>query len=271
MNDTTVRLSPWRRVGEVIRQLSVDEKEVASCQYRIPEAIVGSYGEGVCVAILDTGVDALHPAISDSIIETRDFTYSRYGISDMQGHGTHCAGVVAAKRQRCGVAGLCQGLSEKGGGLLIAKVLGDDGVGLAKWVASGIEWALKHEADVICMSLFMHERDEAVHNAIREAHAEFRFVVIGAVGSRCDSGHPRACGGVCYPARFREAISVSATGQDPLFGEVEGCPSQVDIAVSGERVLSCAPGGQWVRLSGVGMATAAAAGFVARALALHRV
>ena len=62
-------------------------------------------GEGVRVAVLDTGVDGEHPDLSAAIEETRDFTGSRRGASDRQGHGTHVAGTIGARANDVGVIG----------------------------------------------------------------------------------------------------------------------------------------------------------------------
>jgi len=104
-------------------------------------------GKNVKVAILDTGVDGTHPDLKDQVIAQKDFTGSPNGTKDIQGHGTHCAGIVAMKADGQGFVGVapeCQ--------IISAKVLGDDGSGLFSWAASGIDWAIEQKADVISMS-----------------------------------------------------------------------------------------------------------------------
>src|SRR5262245_37297753 len=83
-----------------------------------------STGNGVKVAVLDTGLDLNHPDFASRIGGQEDFTGSPNGVQDMFGHGTHCAGTVLGPRQpqsgpRYGVAFNAQ--------LFVGKVLGDDG------------------------------------------------------------------------------------------------------------------------------------------------
>ena len=94
-------------------------------------------GAGVRVALLDTGIDATHPALADVPITQRDFTGD--GDGDRDGHGTHCAGTVA---------GVATRLDE----LLVGKVVSDGGASTAAlWKA--MWWALESEAHVVSVSL----------------------------------------------------------------------------------------------------------------------
>ena len=94
-------------------------------------------GAGVRVALLDTGIDATHPAFADVPITQRDFTGD--GDGDRDGHGTHCAGTVA---------GVATRLDE----LLVGKVVSGGGASTAAlWKA--MWWALESEAHVVSVSL----------------------------------------------------------------------------------------------------------------------
>src|SRR5256885_1141999 len=55
-----------------------------------------SHGDGVKVAVLDTGVQATHEDLAGQVIATQDFTDSASGATDVYGHGTHVAGIIAA-------------------------------------------------------------------------------------------------------------------------------------------------------------------------------
>jgi major intracellular serine protease len=101
--------------------------------YGIPDQWRQTRGEGVRVAVLDTGVEANHPDLAGSIDDARDFTGSRFGSEDRVGHGTHVAGTIAARQNDQGVVGVAPDCR-----LLVAKVLGDDGSGSGRSVAEGI-------------------------------------------------------------------------------------------------------------------------------------
>jgi subtilisin family serine protease len=108
----------------------------------------GLDGEGVQVAVLDTGIDATHPDLAGQIVEQENFSDSA-GMADRYGHGTHVAATIAgsgagAPSRRKGVAPEAD--------LLVGKVLGDDGSGATSDVITGMEWAAPR-ADVINMSL----------------------------------------------------------------------------------------------------------------------
>lgn len=105
-------------------------------------------GEGVTVAILDTGIDASHEAfngIRDRIVE-KDFTGD--GDGDTNGHGTHVAGTIFGQEVNGFRFGIAPGVKRA----LIGKVLGDNG-GSTKNLAKAIQWALNNGANLISMSL----------------------------------------------------------------------------------------------------------------------
>ena len=81
-----------------LRTLAASEPERinwAQAVLGIPRVWRQTQGEGVKVAVLDTGIDRDHPDLADAIEGTRDFTGD--GIEDEDGHGTHCAGVIGAR------------------------------------------------------------------------------------------------------------------------------------------------------------------------------
>jgi subtilisin family serine protease len=104
-------------------------------------------GAGAVVAVLDTGIDAGHPAFAGVELVQQDFSGS--GNGDRQGHGTHCAGTIFGRD----VDGTRICIARGVGKALIGKVLGDQGSGDSDMIFRGIEWALQEGADVISMSL----------------------------------------------------------------------------------------------------------------------
>lgn len=104
-------------------------------------------GDGVVVAVLDTGIDRDHPAFAGVTLVEEDFTGS--GNGDRQGHGSHCAGTIFGQDVSGGRIGVAPGISKA----LIAKVLPDEGGGTSDMVVRAINWAVEEGADVISMSL----------------------------------------------------------------------------------------------------------------------
>ena len=103
-------------------------------------------GEGVTVAVLDTGIDADHPAFRGVRITRANFTEG--AAVDEDGHGTHCAGVIFGRdTEGCRI-----GVAPEVPRALIGKVLGRGG-GTTEAIFKAILWAYQNEAHVISMSL----------------------------------------------------------------------------------------------------------------------
>lgn len=223
--------------------------------YGIPELWTQSKGEGVTVAVIDTGVDADHPDLKDKIREAQDFTGSAYGCMDRIGHGTHICGIIAAVDNGIGVIGVAPSAT-----LLVAKAVGDDGSAKASAVAQAIRWATQRSADIISLSLGGPVDSQIIDDALIEA-VDAGVIVVCAAGN---DGFNHA---VCYPAK-RSAeiglIAVAAVGWDVNLAPYSSIGPEVDIAAPGEGILSLAPGGGYATLSG----TSQAAPFVSGAIAL---
>lgn len=106
-------------------------------------------GEGIVVAVLDTGIDAAHAAFQGVNLVQRSFTGSA-DASDEHGHGTHCAGTIFGRD----VAGVRIGVARGVQKALIGKVLGAGGGG-SHQIVQAIQWAVTEGANVISMSLGM--------------------------------------------------------------------------------------------------------------------
>ncbi|MFF1957285.1 S8 family serine peptidase [Streptomyces sp. NPDC058220] len=122
----------------------------STAQINAPAAWAAGYqGQGVKVAVLDTGADLTHPDLAGRATTTKDFSGSA-GTNDVFGHGTHVAATV-------GGSGAASGGTRKGvaprAELVIGKVLGDDGYGTESAVIDGMEWAAAEGARVVNMSL----------------------------------------------------------------------------------------------------------------------
>ena len=107
----------------------------------------GCTGDGVVVAVLDTGIDKTHPAFNGVDITERDFSGSDNG--DHQGHGSHCAGTIFGRDVGGTRIGIARGVKRA----LIGKVLADNGSGDSDMIFRGIQWAVEQGANVVSMSL----------------------------------------------------------------------------------------------------------------------
>lgn len=108
-------------------------------------------GAGVTVAVLDTGIDAAHPAFNGVQLVQKDF--SGDGDGDVFGHGTHCAGTIFGRDVGSAAAGSRIGVARGVTRALIGKVLGNNGSGSTDMLVNGMTWALQNKAHIISMSL----------------------------------------------------------------------------------------------------------------------
>lgn len=186
-----------------------------------------SSGNGVKIAILDTGVDQDHPDLQGKVIANQDFTGS--GVDDLYGHGTHVAGIAAAAtNNNLGVAGVGDSCS-----IMNVKVLDNSGSGAYSWIANGIVWAADHGAKVINMSLGGKSGSTTLQNAINTAW-EAGVVIVAAAGN---NGNSRPS----YPAYYEHCIAVASTTQDDSKSSFSNYGSWVDVAAPGSSIFSTLP------------------------------
>jgi subtilisin len=216
----------------------------------ISEAHKLSKGKGVKIAILDTGLDLTHPVFAGKVIASRDFSGSRNGASDMQGHGTWCGSRalrVAPEAE-----------------LINAKVLGDTGSGTDAAIASGIDWSAESGANVISMSLGSSAPSSRIRGAIQRAVAK-GIIVVAAAGNEGP-----AEGTVGFPGGFPESVCVASVNSANQVSRFSSRGPRVDVAAPGESVRSALPGGKYGNLSGTSMATPQIAGIAALSAAYSR-
>jgi serine protease len=157
-------------------------------------------GSGVVVAVVDTGVDLTHPDLTANLLPGYDFIDGDDTPQDSAGHGTHVAGLVAAKGAVSGTAPEAS--------ILPVRVLEGTSGGSAFTVAQGILWAAglstpanPNPAQVINLSLGSSDYSEAIAAAVQQALAK-GVIVVAATGN---SG-----GAVAYPAALEGVISVTS-------------------------------------------------------------
>ena len=219
--------------------------------YGIPQQWAATRGSGVRVAVLDTGVETAHADLREAIEAAKDFTASRSGVEDRNGHGTHVAGTIGARQNELGVVGVAPECR-----LLIGKVLDDGGSGSGRSVAAGIDWACASGAAIVSMSLGSAAPDGHIRAAIERAAADGRLVI-------CAAGNDGRTNSVNYPARWRETTAVAAVDRNGRVAKFSSRGPEVDVAAPGQDVLSTYLGGGYATLSGTSMATPFVTGVVA--------
>lgn len=240
-------------------------------QISAPEAWETGYtGEGVTVAVLDTGVDADHPDLSGRVVDAENFT-DEVDTDDRHGHGTHVASTIAGS----GAAsdGRYTGVAPDAD-LLIGKVCfldtGDRGSCPTSSILAGMDWAAANGADIVNMSLGGAPTDgtdllsQAV-NFYTEATGTLFVVSAGNTGgSAVDPFH------VGSPGVADAALTVGAVDKgDQLASFSSRGPRGGDYAVKpeltapGVDITAASPGGGHQSMDGTSMAAPHVAGAAA--------
>lgn len=213
-------------------------------------------GDGVTVAVLDTGYDVEHADLAGQVVAARDFTYSRNGVDDLNGHGTHVATTIAGTGHESN--GLWTGMAP-GTKLVIGKVLGNTGGGSTTGIMNGMLWAVEQGADVVSMSLGGSATTcSGPMVDLVEALSDKALFVISAGNSftRETVGSPG-----CAPSALTVA-AIDRENQTAVFSSrgpsPDGHSAKPDIASQGVDVVAAAAGGfgetGYVALSGTSMA-----------------
>lgn len=109
------------------------------------ELPVGLTGDGVVVAVVDSGIDPDHPAFEGRLVPGWDFVDQDAELADENGHGTHVAGIIAASGPAPGAA--------RGAKIMPVRVMDASGAASAQTVAQGVLWAAEQGAEVINLSI----------------------------------------------------------------------------------------------------------------------
>jgi subtilisin family serine protease len=243
----------------------------------------GALGAGATIAVVDTGVDLNHPDLKDKLLPGVDMVTDQTctpGAQDLNGHGTHVAGIAAASTNNgIGVAGTAPQAT-----ILPVRVLDSAGNGTGEDISNGIKWAADRGAQVINLSI---GNDvplvdlTGIGPAVDYAWSKGAVIVAAAGNSTLP-----LCG---YPAASAKAICVAATDSAgfPSFysnfplrldggtavrapgGDGSGsCDPNADIwstywpGASGDDAEACAPKG-YEPLAGTSMATPFVSGIAA--------
>jgi thermitase len=228
--------------------------QYALAKLGIPQAQAISQGEGIIVAVIDTGIQLNHPIISGSLTTARkDFVdddnvpndefdgIDNDGdglIDEAAGHGTHVAGIVHLVAPKAKIMPL--------------RVLDSDGHGDEFSVAKAIEYAKENRADIINLSLGSVARSKVIEEQIKDA-TESGILVVAAAGnlSITDPQYPAA--NVC-------ALSVTSVGAADIKSDFSNYGNWVKVSAPGEAIYSTFPISGFATWSGTSMSTPFVAG-----------
>ncbi len=224
----------------------------------LDNAHASATGDGVLVAVLDTGADIDHELLAGRIAPGGyDFVDNDTDIADeatgldldqdgfpdeLHGHGTFVAGIVATVAPDASI--------------LPIRVLDSEGYADVFRVVQGIYYAIDQDVDVINLSLGTRSHNHILRDAVADA-ADAGIIVVTAVGDD-DLQHPAQ-----MPAGGETTLAVAATDDNDIKSCFSNYGEHVSITAPGREVVSAMPGGAYARASGTSISTAFVSGTVA--------
>ncbi|KQY85266.1 hypothetical protein ASD24_28710 [Paenibacillus sp. Root52] len=222
----------------------------------------GYTGAGVKVAVIDTGIFAHDELTIAGGVSTVDYTTS---YNDDRGHGTHVAGIIAAKSGNGGIVGVAPDAQ-----IYAVKAIGADGEGTTLDVLEGIEWSIQNGMDIINVSLGTDTDSSLLEEMINNAY-NAGIVVVGSAGNSQEDSNgnpiPISTPTVNYPAKYDSVIAVAAVDNLNQRGTFSSVGDEVELAAPGVDVISTyvkADGtGGYGKSSGTSQAAPHVAGMIA--------
>jgi subtilisin family serine protease len=229
--------------------------ELGGLQYALPKLRVpDTYdlvsGRGVTVAVIDSGVDAEHPALKRANIQVYDAVDG--GVKDPDKHGTAIAGIIAGKGDVNGIAPGAKLLAIRA---FAPQRLGAPAVTTSMTLARATDVAFARGARVVNMS-FAGPRDDLLISLIDAAHAK-GVVFIAAAGNQGPSAPP------AYPAAYEKVIGITATDEDDGLYAMANRGKYISVAAPGVDILVPVVGKALDYMSGTSFAAAHISGIAA--------
>ena len=220
----------------------------------------GNTGDGVNVAVLDTGIDTDHPDLAANLEGGYSCVGKASDFEDKNGHGTHCSGIIAALNNDFGVVGVGPDID-----LWMVQV-SNGSVILLSNILEGIDWCIgtlddtdsNNDIQVMSMSFgggYSQSEDDALQTAYGRG-----IVLVSSAGNEYG-------GAVTYPAALSQVIAVSATDKSDGIARFSSTGSEVELAAPGVDIYSTYLGGSYETLSGTSMACPHVSGVAALVIA----
>lgn len=216
----------------------------------------GLTGLGVKVAIIDSGVEVNHPDLRGQVAKSYDFVLDRVEMTDPNGHGTHCAGTVAAVSDKSGVVGAAHKAE-----LRAYRFLDESGSGTTADAVLAIDRAIKDGAQILSNSWGGGGFSQALGDIIEVASRK-GILFVAAAGNDASNNDVTPS----YPANdaSTNVLSVCATDQNDRLAFFSNWGTKtVDVCAPGTSILSTYKGGKHAFLQGTSMATPLVAGIAA--------
>jgi len=276
--NTTVyrwRIPDGRDCADVIRELEADNAvrsaqpnyvyttqdqvsdpgplQYANVKLHVAQAQQLVRGEGIRIAVIDSGIDVTHPELAGDIAASFDAIGTD---QKPHAHGTAVAGLIVAHAQLTGVAPAARILAIRA---FVAAGPGSGTTGTTFSVLKGLDWAIAQHAQVINMS-FSGPADPAASRVLAEA-AEQGIVLVAAAGNAGPRSPP------LFPADDPNVIAVAATDADDHLFRLSTPGPNITVAAPGVDLVVAVPNAHYDVMTGTSFAAPLVSGVVALMLA----
>lgn len=223
--DSTMKANGKRHKREVVKiKQSKLKKEWNMAMIRRDVNDTVSTKDKVKVAVIDSGVDFGNDVELKGFIDlVPGYEECLPYYTDITGHGSAVAGIIAAEKNGKGITGINTNVE-----LYSARVLDENNSAPTSRVIEAIYWAIDHNVNIINMSFGMKEDSQALHNAIKDAY-NAGILLIAAAGNTSQ---------VEYPAAYEEVVAVGAVDSDGIVCDNSAKGDEIELVAPGEKIAS---------------------------------
>lgn len=216
---------------------------------------VGNTGQGIRIAILDTGIDKEHEDLSKNFKGGYNFVDNNEDITDLNGHGSHVAGIIAAEDNDIGVVGVAPDAH-----IYSVKVLDFAATGSTSDMVSGVEWAVENNMQIINLSLGSNTDSISFRRSVEKVYNN-GILIVAAAGN---NGNMMGNGdSMDYPAKYNNVVSVGATDVNDNRAKFSSTGPSLEISAPGVDIPSTLPRNRYGTLSGTSMSSPHVSGVAA--------
>ena len=218
-------------------------------------------GNGITVAVIDTGIDTDHPEFAGRISEysynatedkiVKDWNYDWSLIEDEQGHGTAVTGVIAASMNGSGIVGIAPNVN-----ILVIKAECDENGKFARTsdLVFGLYYAIERDVQVVNMSFGTYSPVNPFAEAVQLAY-DSDVICVAAAGNENTSS-------LCWPAADENVIGVGALGDGWELANYSNYGENTNLVAPGST-YTCKMGGGYATTQGTSLASPIVAGAIA--------